>query len=274
MKSLKTRIGVLFLVPTLVACATPGGRVGMETFGRGVLNLVLSPLMIVSGLAQGLAFLPYTIGMGLNELNQALLQANAASLDDSYKATFNVSINDQQVNPNTGEVTGQGALYGRYKPEAIFEANRAFQRLLVSQGMPEARARSYVLVGNYAYAWTRNQILLAVVHRHPGPQPFRVMSKTTGIVTTFRPDQRAWHEPYERDANGQAIDEVIDWAAMEYKVLRHDKVVATLMVLAVEAVKADKRAHDYWEAERRWRTGETTVIMQESAERVKRALPS
>ena len=61
---------------------------------------------------------------------------------------------------------------------------------------------------------------------------------------------------------------------MEYKVLRHDKVVATLMVLAAEAVKTDKRAHDYWEAERRWRTGETTVIMQESAERVKRALPS
>ena len=206
MKSLKTRIGVLFLVPTLVACATPNGRVGVETFGRGVLNLMLSPLMIVSGIAQGLAFLPYTIGMGLNELNQALLQANAVSLDDSYKATFNVSMNDKQVNPNTGEVTGQDALYGRYKPEAIFEANRAFQRLLVSQGMPEVRARNYVLVGNYAYAWTRNQILLAVVYRHPGPQPFRAMSKTTGIVTTFRPDQRAWHEPYERDANGQAID--------------------------------------------------------------------
>jgi len=28
----------------------------------------------------------------------------------------------------------------------------------------------------------------------------------TGIVTTFRPDQRGWYEPYERDVNGQAID--------------------------------------------------------------------
>ena len=28
----------------------------------------------------------------------------------------------------------------------------------------------------------------------------------TGIVTTFRPDQQGWYEPYERDVNGQAID--------------------------------------------------------------------
>lgn len=274
MNRFRTRVAALFLVPALVGCAMPGGRVGLETFGRGVLNLMLSPLMIVSGIAQGLAFLPYTVGMGLNELNQALLQANAVSLDDSYKATFKVSMQEGQVDQKTGDVQGQDGLYGRYKPEAIFEANRAFQRLLVSQGMPEARARHYVLAGNYSYAWTRNQILLAIVYRHPGAQPFRTTSKTTGIVTTFRPDQRAWHEPYERDANGQAIDEVIDWAAMEYKALRHDKVVATLMVLAAEAVKADKRAHDYWQTERRWLAGETTAIMQEAVDRVRRALPS
>jgi hypothetical protein len=158
--------------------------------------------------------------------------------------------------------------------EAIFEANRAFQRLLVSQGMPETKAHNYVLVGDYSYAWTRNQILLAVVYRHVGAQPFRTTSKTTGIVTTFRPDQRAWHEPYERDANGQAIDEVIDWAAIDYKALRHDKVVAALMVLAAEAVKSDKRAHDYWQTERRWLAGETTAIMQAASDKVRRALPT
>jgi hypothetical protein len=184
---LRTRVAALFLIPAVVACATPQGRVGVETFGRGVLNLVLSPLMIASGLAQGLAFLPYTIGMGLAELNQALLDANAVSLDDSYKATFKMSMNDARVDQKTGEVQPQDGLYGRYKPEAIFEANRAFQRLLVSQGMPETKAHNYVLVGDYSYAWTRNQILLAVVYRHVGAQPFRTTSKTTGIVTTFRP---------------------------------------------------------------------------------------
>jgi hypothetical protein len=149
------------------------------------------------------------------------------------------------------------------------EANRAFQRLLVSQGMSQDNAQHYVLAGNYAYAWSRGHILLAVTYRHSGAQPIRVVSRETGIVTTFRPDQRAWHEPYERDANGQAIDEVIDWTAMEYKLLRQDKIVATLMVIAAEAVKSGKRSTDYWEAERRWKAGETAQLIRESLARVK-----
>jgi hypothetical protein len=139
----------------VVSCVTPDGRgpdgrLAMETFGRGVLNLVLSPVMIVAGIAQGIAFLPYTVGMGLSEL----------SLDDSYKATFGVSIADRQVHQKTGDVYGQEGLYGRYKPEALPAANQAFQRLLVSQGMSEETARTYVLVGNYSHAWSRGQILL------------------------------------------------------------------------------------------------------------------
>jgi hypothetical protein len=257
----------------LAGCATPdgapNGRLAAETVGRGLVNLILSPFMIVAGIAQGLAFLPYTLATGLGELNRALLQAQAVPLDDSYKATFSVSMNDSRVDPRSGEIRGQEGLYGRYRPEAILEANRAFQRLLVSQGMPEEKARHYELTGNYGYAWSRGHILLAVVYRHPGAQPFRVLAKQTGIVTTFRPDQRGWYEPYERDVNGEAVDELIDWAALDYKLLRHDKVVATLMVLAVEAVKTGKRSPEYWDVERRWITGESGRIVRESASRVK-----
>jgi hypothetical protein len=265
----RTLAGLTLAAVLATGCVGPNGQLAAETFGRGLVNLVLSPLMIVSGLAQGLAFLPYTLGTGLAELNRGLLQAQAVPLDDSYKATFGVSITDPRVDQKSGEIRGQEGLYGRYRPEAIREANRAFQALLVSQGMPEDQARHYVLAGNYAYAWSRGQILLAVTYRHPGAQPFRVASKETGIVTTFRPDQRAWHEPYERDVAGQAIDEVIDWAALEYKLLRQDKIVATLMVIAAESVKAGKRAPDYWETERRWKAGATTEVMRESTERVK-----
>jgi hypothetical protein len=265
----RTLTGLSLAAMLAAGCVGPNGQLAAETFGRGLVNLVLSPLMIVSGLAQGLAFLPYTLGTGLAELNRGLIQAQAVPLDDSYKATFGVSINDPRVDQKSGEIRGQEGLYGRYRPEAIREANRAFQALLVSQGMPEEKARHYVLAGNYAYAWSRGQILLAVTYRHPGAQPLRVASKETGIVTTFRPDQRAWHEPYERDAAGQAIDEVIDWTAMEYKLLRQDKIVATLMVIAAESVKSGKRAPDYWEAERRWKAGDTVALMRESAARIK-----
>jgi hypothetical protein len=267
----RTVSGLLIGVLLMGGCVMPPGQgeSGLEMLGRGLVNLILSPFMIVAGIAQGLAFLPYTVGTGLAELNRGLVQAQAVSMDDSYKATFNVSMTDQRVDQKSGEIRGEEGLYGRYQPQAIMEANRSFQRLLISQGMPEDKARHYVLAGNYAYAWSRGQILLAVTYRHSGAQPFRVASRETGIATTFRADQRAWHEPYQRDVNGQAIDEVIDWTAMEYKLLRQDKIVAMLMVLAAEAVKSGKRSTDYWDAERRWRTGETTQLIQESMGRVK-----
>jgi len=53
---------------------------------------------------------------------------------------------------------------GRLAAET-FEASRAFQRLLVLQGMSEDAASKHVLVGNYTHAWSRGQILLAVVRR-------------------------------------------------------------------------------------------------------------
>ena len=259
----------LAAVLLVTGCAGPNGQTAGETFARGLTGLILSPFMIVGGILQGLAFLPYTIGTGLAELNKGLVQAQAVSLDDSYKATFGVSMNDQRVNQQSGEIRGQEGLYGRYRPQAIMEANRAFQRLLVSKGVPEDKAQHYLLAGNYDYAWSRGVILLAVTYRQTGAQPIRVVSKETSIVTTFRPDQRTWHQPYERDVNGQAIDEVIDWTAMDYKLLRQDKIVATLMVLAAEAVKSGKRSTDYWEAERRWKAGETAQLIGESLARVK-----
>lgn len=268
-RSLKRFLSTIVITGMLTTgCASPNGQLGMETFGRGILNLLLSPFMIVAGLLQGLAFLPYTVGTGLAELNRGLLQAQAVPLDDSYKATFSVSIADPRVNQQSGEIAGEQGLYGRYRPAAIFEATNAFQRLLISQGMPEDKAQHYILAGVYTHTWSRGHVLLAVVYRHPGMEPFRVASKHTGIVTTFRPDNRGWREPYERDANGQIIDEVIDWTGMDYALLKQDKIVATLMVLAVESVKSGKRSPDYWQAERRWIGGDTARVIQESIGRV------
>ena len=270
------RAGVALLTTLflLTGCAYhPGVERGMDTFGRGMANLILSPFMIIGGLAQGLAFLPYTIGMGLDDFNRALRDAQAVTMDDAYRATFGVSsIADPRVDQKTGEVAGENFGFGRYRPEAMLEATRAFQRLLVSQGMPEAKARHYVIVGDYSQTRTRGHILIAVVYRHTAMEPFRVASKQTGIVTTFRADQMGWRSPYERDVNGQAIDEVIDWVGIEYAALKQDRLVATLMVIAAESVKSGKRSPDYWQAERRWIAGATTRVMAESADRVKRAL--
>jgi hypothetical protein len=267
-------VGAIIAAGTVVGCATPQGQMALESVGRGFVSLILAPFMIVAGIAQGLAFLPYTLGTGLAELNRALVEAHATSLDDAYRSTFGVALADPRVDQRSGEVEGESAGYGRYRPEAMLEATRAFQRLLVSQGMPEERARHYVLAGDYTHVRSRGHILLAVVYRHPGMQPIRVTSRQTGIVTMLRPEAMGWRQPYERDINGQLVDEVIDWAGFEYALLRQDRVVATLMVLATEAVKSGKRSADYWPAERRWIAGESEEVMRESHARIASALSS
>jgi hypothetical protein len=270
MKPRMKRWGALLVTSILLlAGCTP---LAMETFARGVANLLLSPFMIIAGLAQGLAFLPYTTGTSLAELNRALLEAQAVPLDDAYRATYGVSISDPRVDPQTGQVAGEGFGFGRHRQEAIFEATRAFQRILVMQGMPEEKAQRYIICANYTRTLSRGHILLSVVYRHPEMQSFRAVSKHTGIVTTFRPDHRGSREPYEQDVNGQVIDEVIDWAGIEYVLLRNDKAVAMLMVLGAESVKSGKRSPDYWEIERRWMAGETAEVMRESFDKVGNAL--
>jgi hypothetical protein len=219
-----------------------------------------------------LAFLPDALGMALTDLDHVLHGADAVPLNDAYKAAFGVSMAARHVDPTTGEVRGQQRMHGRYKPEALAKTNRAFRRLLISQGMSQETARKYVLVGDYTQARPRGQVLLAVVLRHTRTAPFRARHKHTTTVTTFDADQRAWYEAYEQDVNGQVIDEVIDWAPLAYGVLHHDKAVAALLVLATEAVKFDKRSPDYWAAERRWLADDTTTVIGQSAARMQQTL--
>ncbi|MGI9335560.1 MAG: hypothetical protein ACR2RL_20640, partial [Gammaproteobacteria bacterium] len=140
-KRLGLHFGALVVGAALAlgGCATPQTQRGFDTFGRGVVNLVLSPVMIASGLAEGLAFLPYTIGTGLDELNKGLLEVQAVSLDDTYKAVHGVSIFDPRVDRRSGEVKGERFGFGQHRPEAMMEATLSFRRLLVSQGMAGAK---------------------------------------------------------------------------------------------------------------------------------------
>jgi hypothetical protein len=275
MRLITKRAGAALLTSAflLTSCAYPGVERGLDTFGRGMAGLILSPFMIVGGLLQGLAFLPYTVGLALDDFNRTLREAQAVTLDDSYRATFGVSsLADARVDKRTGEVAGESFGFGQHRPEAMLEATRAFQRLLVSQGMPEEKARHYAIVGDYTHVRTRGHLLVAVVYRHTSMEAFRVRSKETGIVTTLRPEQASWRSAYEHDLNGRVIDEVIDWAGIEYASLRQDRVVATLMVIAAESVKSGKRSPEYWQVETRWVAGATTQVMAESSAKVKRAL--
>ena len=261
------RLIALVLLVTLAVsgCATgPGQPSGLETFGRGVAALVLAPLMIVTGIAQGLAFLPYTLGTKLTELNRALIEANAIPLDDAYTAAFGVPTTDGSVDPNSGRVTAPTR-----RITTMLEATEALQRLLVHRGMPPEEARRYVVTSIDTHTRTRGHTLVAVAYRRSGMMPIRVVGKHTGMLATLAPQHPAWREPYEHDAAGQLVDEVVDWVGIESAMFGEDKIVGMLLVLAAESVKAGRRTPDYWRVERRWVAGETGRIIQESRERIR-----
>lgn len=247
------------VVIAVVISMISAGCAGIQTAATGVGLLVLSPLMIAGGISQGLAFLPYTLTTDLDRLNQGLKESQATTLNEAYRSAYGVSIEDGRVNRQTGEIRGEDRPF-----RTMMEATQALQKLLADKGMTPEKASHYVVCSIDSHTRSRGHILVSVVYRHPGMQPIRVTHKHTGIVTTLRPEQSAWREPYEKSVDGETIDEIVDWAGFEYGLLGSHKVVGMLMVTAVESIQAGKRSDDYWGAERRWISGETGQIIEET----------
>ena len=51
---------------------------GFDAMGHGIEQLVLSPFVIVAGLLEGIAMLPYYVAQDLHALNHALVQHQAS----------------------------------------------------------------------------------------------------------------------------------------------------------------------------------------------------
>lgn len=262
---------VVVLLPLTLAWGCVGGW-QPEPRSDQSLDMLLTPVMMDAGLDAGMVFLPATLKTNILEFDKLLKQAKAVSLDESYRFLFGVGIRSPEVDPKSGDILSQHPTYGIFRYGALAKAQDAFTRLLVKQGIPEDKARQYVLVGNYKWAWSRDLILFAVSYRHPGVDAITVINKETGKVARLKPADPAWNEAFARDVEGQPVDEILDWAAVRYSSLRGDRVVATLFVIGAEAVKKGKKSPDYWPAEKRWLQGETDAVFQETTERVKRAL--
>lgn len=242
----------------LVMCV-PAYSMGLRTVADGVGLLILSPLMIAGGLAEGLAMLPYTFSTNMHALNRGLMEAEATTLDEAYRSLYGCGIDNNRVDPKTGSVEGD-----RRPFRTMLEATYALQKLLVDKGMDPQTASHYILCSIDSHTRSRGHILVSVVYRHPGMNQIRVVHKHSGIVRTLQPRQPAWREPYHKDVNGETIDEVVDWGGLENYLLGSHKVVGMLMVSAVESILAGKRADNYWEIERRWMSGRTAEIIEQT----------
>jgi hypothetical protein len=248
---MKSMIISLSVVAVLAGCAPPraGGpspEHGFNTFGEGVGHLVLSPVMIVAGLLEGIASLPYFVAADVHEMNRAMVEGGArVDLDRTYAYAYNERMEDVPASGETGKVFRH-----------LSEATEHFQHVLKGYGVSEYRR--YVLTG-VRTADREGYTLYAVVYR-----PTDVIYVHDGrAARQLRPGDRDYYKPYERDASGRLLDVIIDWAGVPRTNIRTQKGQAILMTLAANSVLINRRSDEYWQIERRWIAGEYKTIVAE-----------
>ena len=231
----------------LTGCAGPGaGRGpdpahGIETFGEGLVHLMLSPFMIVAGLVEGIAALPYFLGGGGHELNRGLREANAnVDLEQTYQYAYDTPLAQVPDDGDTGRVFRD-----------MDEATAHFQKVLRGYGVED---HPRYLLTAIRSADRDGYTLYAVIYRPAGTIRVRDKAHPERILT-LGPRDRAYYQPYAEDADGRPLDHVIDWAGVPRTSIRTQKGQAILMTLAANSVLVNRRSDEYWTTESTWVAG-------------------
>jgi len=248
---MKRMVISLSIAALLAGCAPPraGGpspEHGFNTFGEGVGHLMLSPLMIVAGLLEGIASLPYFIAADVHEMNRAMVEGGASvSLDRTYEYAYSERMENVPASGETGKVFRH-----------LSGATEHFQRVLKGYGVEDYQR--YIRTG-VRTADREGYTLYGVIYR-PTESVYVHDGRT---VRHLRPGDRQYYQPYERDANGRPLDVIIDWAGVPRTSIRTQKGQAILMTLAANSVLINRRSDGYWDVERRWIAGEYEAIVAE-----------
>ena len=240
------------LVASISACAPhrsdgTAHTSGPDAIGIGLAYLVLSPLLIAAGLIEGIAMLPYFLAADLHNLNHGLVESGAqVSLDETYQYAYERPLKDVPADGDTGRVFRH-----------MSEATGHFQRVLRGYGVEEAEQFLLTAVRS---ADRDGYTLYAVIHRPAGA--IRVRNES-GQVVTLRLGGRGYYRPHERDADGRPLDVVVDWAGVPRTNIKTQKGQAILLTLAANSVLVNRRSDEYWNAQRRWTTGQYLQVVQE-----------
>jgi len=231
-------------------CAVPPERGpspehGLETAAQGAAHLMISPFMIVAGLIEGIASLPYFLGTGVHELNDGFQEAQASvNLDTTYRHAYGKPLAEVPSNGDTGRIFRD-----------MDEATAHFQRVLRGYGVTDADRYLLTAVRSADRdGYTR----YAVIHRET--RSVRVAGGTSRVLT---PSDRDYYRPYALDADGRSVDTVVDWAGVPRTAIRTQKGQAILMTLAANSVLINRRSDDYWPVEQRWQAGKYRQVVNE-----------
>jgi len=228
----------------VTACASPQANYGpdpghgLATFGQGMAHFILSPVMMIAGLMEGIAALPYFLGSGVHEINRSLIEANAqVSLDETYRHAYDQPLEQVPDDGDTGKVF-----------RFMDEATHHFQKVLRGYGVEDYQR--YLLTAIRS-ADRDGFTLYAVIYRPAGEIRVRDKYRPSRVITLGSKD-RAYYQPYAQDAEGRSLDMVVDWAGVPRTSIRTQKGQAILMTLAANSVLVNRRSDEYWVTENDW----------------------
>ena len=259
---IKITAGLLISTMT-VSCAPvrndgPSVEHGLSSAAVGMGHLMLSPFLIVAGLLEGIAALPFLLSYELHELNREMVRANAAiTLDHTYESAYGRQLSRVPSDGSTGVVFRH-----------MREATSQFRRLLRQYGVHNSER--YLLTA-IRTADRQGYTLYAVIYRPA--DVIRVFDKHSSrhIRTLSRADDQ-YYQPFSRDAQGRPLDRIIDWAGVSRDTIKTQKGQAILMTLAANSILNNKRTPDYWEIEERWAAGEFRQISEQRTAQLRKRM--
>ena len=250
------RITALLLTTALVSGCHTMTQEEQHDVAVGMTVFSITAASVATGMVGGLAFLPFLIAADVHHTNYSMEQANVgATLGDTYQYAYDRRIETVPANGNTG------GLFRDMKG-----ATAHFQKVLRGHGV--ANPENFVLTA-VRTADTDGYTLYALVNR---PNATIRVRDQRGRVRTLTAADRDYYRTYRQDANGRALDVVVDWAGVARSSISTQKGQAILLTLAANSVLINRRSDDYWSIERRWLSGDYRRVVAERKSDIERRL--
>lgn len=247
MRKLHIVVVSVLLVAGCVSTGAPGPHPARE-IGRALGYLVASPALILVGLLEGIATLPYFLDADLHAMNTAMKAAKSdVTLGKTYQYAYNRPLETVPKSGDTGKVFRH-----------LSAATTHFQKVLKGYGVKDYER--YIITA-VRTADREGYTLYALVYRPA--RRVRVLDENGRVRVLGPGDYRHYYKPFEQDASGAPLDAVIDWAAVPRTAIRTQKGQAILMTLGANAVIINRRSDDFWATKKRWIAGDFRRITAE-----------
>ncbi|MCP5072458.1 MAG: hypothetical protein GY947_04080 [Rhodobacteraceae bacterium] len=245
------KVSTVLLGTTVLAACVPTASQYQphpaRAVGVAVGYVAISPVLILAGLLEGIATLPYFLEGDIHHMNRTMeASKSSVTFDQTYRYAYNRKLDSVPASGNTGQIF-----------QNMRDATRHFQAVLTGYGV--VNPQKYVLTAVRS-ADHDGYTLYALIHR---PAHSITVKDRSGRMRILTARDNEFYRPYEFDARGRPLDVVLDWAGVPRTSIRTQKGQAILMTLGANSVLINRRSNDYWNVERRWRNGQYRQVVTE-----------